>query len=362
MSIQNFNTNELLKLQLLCYDNPKRAHIIITTFDSYAHFEKNTKQFITTTIKQPQHQKNFQNRLATLQEKYNTITNQKIPFISINNNHYPNLLREINYHPLILFFTGNIKLANTPQIAIVGSRKCSEYAKKTIQTLIPPLLPHFSITSGLAEGVDTLAHQEAINHNNPTIAVVGNGLDIIYPAKNANLYQKIKQNGLVLSEFPPGTPGVAHHFPQRNRIVSGLSKGIVVIEAQEKSGALITANHALEQNRDVFAVPGSITSETSQGCHKLIQDGAKLVQNSNDILNEFHIQTFQKPLKTNTPLPSDLSEHESNLIKQLTKTPQPFDQLVEITKLPVQTLLQTLTLLEIKGLITQHSGQQFSRI
>ena len=134
------------------------------------------------------------------------------------------------------------------------------------------------------------------------------------------------------------------------------------MKLKKKSGALITAHHALEQNRDVFAVPGDITSQTSQGCHKLIQEGAKLVQNSNDILNEFHIKTFQKPPQSATPLPSNLSKNESDLIKQLTKTPQPFDQLVEVTQLPVQTLLQTLTLLEIKGLITQHSGQQFSRI
>ncbi len=362
MSIQNFNTNELLKLQLLCYDNPKRAHIIMDTFDSYTHFEKNTEKFITTTIKQQQHQKNFQNRLATLQNKFNIIINKNIPFITINDHHYPKLLHEINFYPLVLFFAGTITLANTPQIAIVGSRKCSEYAKKTVQSLLPPLLPHFTITSGLAEGVDTLAHQEALNHKSPTIAVIGNGIDIIYPAKNAHLYNKIKQNSLILSEFPPGTPGLAHHFPQRNRIVSGLSKGTIVIEAQKKSGALITAHHALEQNRDVFAVPGDITSESSQGCHKLIQEGAKLIQNSNDILNEFHIKTFQNPPQSTSPLPSDLSKNESILIKQLTKTPLPFDQLIEITQLPVQTLLQTLTLLEIKGLITQHSGQQFSRI
>jgi DNA processing protein len=359
----NFNPTALLKVHLLCYDNPKRAHSIVSTFESYDQFESMINDFITTTITQKRHQDLFRNRFNALHRQTRSLLEKKTSFITVQDPLYPLTLREIAYFPLVLFFSGSLSLASTPQIAVVGSRKNSDYGAQAINTLLPPLLPHFSITSGLADGIDTLAHQCALDRHAATIAVVGNGLDVIYPAKNANLYKKISKSGLILSEFPPGTPGLAHHFPQRNRIVSGLSKATLVIEASKKSGALITAHHALEQNRDVFAVPGPIGSQTSIGCHRLIQEGAKLVHSSNDILEEFQIKPSSKP---SPPLdsapPSSLSSHESAVITLLSATPHSFDYLVTTTQLPVQTVLQTLTLLEIKGLIVQHAGQQFSRI
>ena len=361
-----FNTNDLLRVHLLCYDNPRRAHQIISSFESYAHFQSQFDQFILT-IKQEAHRKLFRDRFNAVSQQASLLLDKKISFISFQESNYPSALHEISYFPLILFFSGSIALASTPQIAVVGSRKCSAYGKEAIHRLLPDLLPHFSITSGLAAGIDTIAHRHALDHHSPTIAVIGNGLDVVYPSENAGLYKKIADTGLILSEFPPGTPGRAYHFPQRNRIVSGLSKATLVIEATEKSGALITANLALEQNRDVFTVPGSILSETSRGCHRLIQEGAKLVQNSSDILEEFQIKSFKKPIpsiqKDFTAQPElPLSKDESAIISLLTPTPQPFDQLATTTNLPVQTLLQTLTLLEIKGLVAQHAGQQFSRV
>ena len=365
LTTTQFDTNDLLRVQLLCYDNPRRAHQIISSFESYAHFQSQFDQFILT-IKQESHRKLFRNRFNVVSQQASLLLDKKTTFISFQDPNYPSALREISYFPLILFFSGSIRLASTPQIAVVGSRKCSDYGKEIIQHLLPDLLPHFSITSGLASGIDTIAHRHALDHHSPTIAVIGNGLDVVYPSENAGLYKKIADTGLILSEFPPGTPGRAYHFPQRNRIVSGLSKATLVIEATEKSGALITANHALEQNRDVFAVPGKISTKTSKGCHRLIQDGAKLVQNSRDILEEFQIKSFKKPLqsiqKDFTAQPEiSLSKNESTIISVLTPTPQPFDQLATMTKFPVQTLLQTLTLLEVKGLIAQHAGQRFSR-
>lgn len=214
----------------------------------------------------------------------------KVEEISIENELYPNQLRNIYDAPLKLYTLGNIEILKQKGIAIVGARKATEYGKKVAMQFSKELSENgINIISGLALGIDTYAHLGNIVANSigKTIAVLGSGLDNIYPKQNIELAKKIiHAGGCIVSEYPFGTKPEKKNFPQRNRIISGLSRGILVVEASKKSGALITADFALEQGREVFSVPGDITSSMSEGCNMLIKDGAKMVLNSEDILNE----------------------------------------------------------------------------
>ena len=220
------------------------------------------------------------------------INKEKISLITIEDKNYPKLLKEIYAPPPLLYIKGTIEPKDDFSIGIVGTRKLSSYGRE-----ITPLITFdlaqagLTIVSGLAKGIDTLAHQATIKAKKRTIAVLGSGLDkkSIYPAINKRLAEEISQNGAVISEYPINTEPLIQHFPQRNRIISGLSLGILVIEAPEKSGALITAKDALEQNRDVFAIPGHILSNNSLGTNNLIKLGAKLVSHANDILEELNL-------------------------------------------------------------------------
>lgn len=220
------------------------------------------------------------------------INKEKIDLITIQDKDYPKLLKEIYAPPPLLYVKGNIEPKDDFSIGIVGTRELSSYGRE-ITPLITTDLSQAGLTivSGLAKGIDTLAHKAALKIGNRTIAVLGSGLDkkSIYPFSNKYLAEEISENGALLSEFPIKTQPLAQHFPQRNRIVAGLSLGILVIEAPERSGALITAKDALEQNRDVFAIPGHILSNNSLGPNNLIKLGAKLVNNANDIIEELNL-------------------------------------------------------------------------
>ncbi|MBC2191677.1 DNA-protecting protein DprA [Listeria sp. FSL L7-0229] len=206
----------------------------------------------------------------------------------ILDDHYPELLREIYEAPPILFCKGNIDLLQKQAIAIVGTRQMSEYGRKACRQIASELSEHqLVIVSGMAVGIDTTAHKAALQKSGATIAVLGSGVNNIYPLKNQLLANDIAQDGLLLSEYLPDEEARRWHFPERNRIISGLSMGTVIIEAAERSGSLITADMALEQNRQVFAVPGNIFIDTWKGTNYLIQEGAKLVMNANNIIEEF---------------------------------------------------------------------------
>ena len=208
----------------------------------------------------------------------------KVKVITILDGGYPQRLKEIYLPPIVLFYRGNLSLINRRAVAIVGSRDHSKYAKNCIHELIPVLVnDDIVVISGLARGVDTLAHEETLKANGETIAVIGSGLDVVYPPENSKLYDVIAKKGLILSEYPLQSRPLKFHFPYRNRIIAGLSHGVCVIEAKEKSGSLITANLALSENREVFAVPGSIFSIHSKGTNSLIEAGACLVSNGDTI-------------------------------------------------------------------------------
>ncbi|MBS7576513.1 MULTISPECIES: DNA-processing protein DprA [unclassified Enterococcus] len=207
--------------------------------------------------------------------------------LTIFDSAYPDWLKEISNPPIVLFYQGNIKLLATQMIAIVGARTASITGKRSVEKLVEPMVK-LTIVSGLARGIDTAAHLSAIKFNHSTIGVIGSGLDIFYPAENKKLQKYLAEKHLLLSEYINGTPPLRHHFPARNRIIAGLVRGVIVIEAKARSGSLITCQCALEFGREVFAVPGDIISGQSSGCHQLIQLGAKCTENIQDVLDEFY--------------------------------------------------------------------------
>lgn len=235
--------------------------------------------------------------IATDWHKVNYLTEkcikQSIHIIYYTHRFYPSQLKQIHSAPMILFCLGDVELLNTPQLAVVGSRNATQGGLQTAKDITTQLWSYqITVTSGLALGIDSAAHQGALAANGKTIAVLGTGVDVIYPKRNFKLYQQIKEQGLLISEFLPGTAALSKNFPKRNRIISGLSLGCIVVEAEIKSGSLVSAKYALEQNREVFAVPGSIFNPLSSGCHALIKQGAKLIENIDDILQELSI--FEK--------------------------------------------------------------------
>ncbi len=214
---------------------------------------------------------------------------EAIHFLMYEDALYPKRLKEIYLPPVVLFYKGRLELFNRLSIGIVGARDHTEYSKEALEYLLPDILERkVSIISGLARGVDSLAHQLTLELNGETIAVIGNGINICYPKENQSLYDAIGKKGLILSEYPLDSPPLKFHFPYRNRIIAGLSHGLCVIEAKLHSGSLITANVALSENRQVFALPGNITSEYSKGTNELITAGAFPIRNANDILESLH--------------------------------------------------------------------------
>jgi DNA processing protein len=280
---------------------------------------------------------------------------KEIREISITNKNYPKLLKKIKEPPKILYYLGEIKAVENC-FAIVGTRRCTDYGKEIAYRIACDLAEaNLTIVSGFAPGIDTAAHKAAIEKGKRTIAVLGTGLDekSIYPKSNLKLIDKILEcGGCLISEFPPGTPGAKYTFPQRNRIISGLSLGVLVVEARMQSGALITANYAKEQGRKIFAIPGSIFSQTSKGCHSLIKNGAKLVENAEDILEELGIRKLEverREIKGKTP--------EENLILEVLKEGAlDIEKIIEKTKLSPSKVASIISILEIEGKIKNLGG------
>lgn len=272
---------------------------------------------------------------------------------------YPFLLKEIAAVPPELYVKGEIP--TLPCLAVVGSRQASPYGLRIAERLARELSETgFCIVSGLARGIDTAAHQGALAGKGKTVAVLGSGLQEIYPPENRTLADAIvEKGGAVISEFSLNAPPLPENFPRRNRIISGLSLGVLVVEADEKSGALITANFALEQGREVFACPGPMDSALSRGCHRLIQQGAKLVSGVEDIFEELKIPLAHR-LSQEPTLP-DLDPREASVYHHLSDEPLSVDLVAQRSQLPVQEALSTLLQLEMKQLIRAYPGKRFVR-
>lgn len=213
----------------------------------------------------------------------------RYPSLSILDKGYPIELKQIYNPPVLLFYQGDMELLNRPKLGIVGARSASKAGTSSVQKIIKELQNRFVIVSGLARGIDTAAHIAALKNGGKTIAIIGSGLDVHYPKENKELQDYIARHHLLLSEYEPNAQPLKYHFPERNRIIAGLSQGIIVAEAKMRSGSLITCEYALDEGRDVFAIPGSITDGKSAGCHFLIQEGAKCITSGIDVLSEYQI-------------------------------------------------------------------------
>ncbi|MCG2788409.1 MAG: DNA-processing protein DprA [Actinomycetia bacterium] len=301
-----------------------------------------------------------------------------INVLNISGKFYPKLLKEIFYPPPVLFYKGNQILKSDYLLAIVGTRKCSAYGKDVARYISRQLSKiGITIVSGMASGIDYWAQKAALEEKGSSIGILGCGIDIIYPPENKDLYIQLMNNGSLLTEFFPGTPPLKSNFPARNRIISGMSMGVVVIEAGIKSGALITGEFALNQNREVFAIPGSIFNSESQGCHKLIKNGAKLVENIDDILeeisqyykndiscdfqNEGLADNFKQKEKIDI-LVKTLNEKQKIVFDCLGCLPKSIEKIVFETKFKVKDLLQIISELEIKELIKEKKYNAFTRL
>ncbi|MGR8940141.1 MAG: DNA-processing protein DprA [Gammaproteobacteria bacterium] len=276
---------------------------------------------------------------------------------------FPALLKQIADPPPVLFVRGNVAVLSRPQIAIVGSRNPSSLGRQTAFQFAKALSAHgLVITSGLALGIDAASHEGALHGQGLTLAVSGTGPDRIYPATNKPLATRIIDKGAILTELPPGTPAKAHHFPRRNRIISGLCQGLLVVEAARESGSLITARLALEQNREVFAIPGSIHNPLARGCNALIREGAKLVETVGDILEELNINYQQDANYHPDPEQSKLDLEQQTILNLVMYDPTSIDDLVEKTGKSVEMIASTLLILELQGYISAVAGGCYTRI
>jgi DNA processing protein len=271
---------------------------------------------------------------------------------------YPERLREIYQSPFILYLKGDLTPEDTWAVAVVGTRRFSPYGRQVAENIAHTLSRNgITIISGLARGVDGIAHQSALDAGGRTIAVLGSGLDVIYPPEHRSLAERIYRQGALISDYPPGTPPDGSNFPPRNRIISGLSKAIVVIEAGEKSGALITATYAAEQGRDVFAVPGRITSSKSKGSNLLIKQGAHPLLNPEDVLDMLNMTLAAEHNTIRKTLPGD--PKEATLYQVIGDDPLHVDEISSQVKMPIEEVTATLALMELKGMVRKTFGMKY---
>lgn len=287
------------------------------------------------------------------------------PIIQIKNGgrSYPKLLAQIADPPKSIYCRGNLKLFNSLCFGVVGTRKFSAYGKEAAEKLVSRLAKYFTIVSGLALGIDGIAHQATLNAGGKTVAVLGSGVDdkSIYPQTNLRLAKDIlKNNGLIISEYPPEEAGYKSNFPERNRIISGLSKGVLIVEADIRSGSLITARLALEQNRDVFSVPGNIFSPRSEGTNYLIRKGAKLVSRIEDILEEYeHLKLSSAEILNK--IISTKNKTEKMIIDILGRTgPQSTDAIITKTKIKASEIIAALSMMEIREILDKMADGKYS--
>ncbi|MFA6098114.1 MAG: DNA-processing protein DprA [Patescibacteria group bacterium] len=292
--------------------------------------------------------------------EWEDLTKKGIRVITIHHQEYPALLKEIHSAPALLYVKGKLPENFNLSLAVVGTRKTTAYGRQ----IAPEITGEISragliIISGLALGIDALAHQAALDAGQKTVAVLGCGLDRIYPVTNRSLGEEIvKNDGALISEYPPGTEPLKQHFPARNRIISGLAKGVLVIEGGEDSGSLITARFALDQNREIFAVPGNISSQTASGPNNLIKMGAHVVTSARDILDVFDLRLAQLYEENKKVIGS--TEEEKILLQFLSHEPLHIDELIKRSKLKTSIANSAITMMEMKGMIRHQGGAYYT--
>ena len=293
-----------------------------------------------------------------LDELVEQIHQQGIRILTWADPDYPDRLREISQSPFVLYLKGDFSPEDSWAVAVVGTRRFSSYGSQVTEDIAHTLAQNgITIISGLARGVDGIAHQSALDAGGRTLAVLGSGLDVIYPPEHRSLAGKICHNGALISDYPPGTPPDGSNFPPRNRIISGLSKAVLVIEAGEKSGALITATYAAEQGREVFAVPGNITSSLSKGSNLLIKQGAHPLLCPQDVLDLLNMTLVAEHRSIRKTLPGD--PKEAVLYKVVGDDPLHVDEISSLVKLPIEEVIATLALMELKGMVRKTFGMKY---
>ncbi len=275
---------------------------------------------------------------------------------------YPPRLKEIFDLPPVIYVKGEIIPEDERSVAVVGTRKPSAYGREAAYRICADLAQSgVAIVSGLARGIDAVAHQAALEGGFRTLAVLGSGIDVIYPREHRRLAEQVAENGAIVSEHPLGIRPDAQNFPRRNRIMSGMTLGTVVVEAPEASGALLTANHALEQDREVFAVPGNIFAPTSRGTNRLIRDSAaKLVVDHQDILEELNLSVVGQQIEMTALFPQD--ENESQVLRHVSYEPIHIDEIIRSSTLPISTVSSALAMMELKGIVRQTGGMNYIRL
>ncbi len=293
-----------------------------------------------------------------LEEVWKGIQSRNIQVITWEDENYPHRLKEIDQPPPVLYAVGELKAEDEWAVAVVGTRRITPYGRQVAEEIAGCLARNgVTVVSGLARGVDAVAHQAALSAGGRTLAVLGSGVDRIYPPEHLALGNSICARGALLSDYAPGTAPDAGNFPPRNRIISGLSMATVVIEAGEESGALITARFAAEQGREVFAVPGNILAPQSQGANRLIQQGARPLLNARDILEVLDLTRVTEHRAARAVLPAD--ENEAHLLQALSSEPRHVDEICVQTGMPIENVTATLALMELKGMVRQVGGMNY---
>jgi DNA processing protein len=305
-------------------------------------------------------------RLVAVREKvdlsliWDQIHSKGIQVLTWLDEAYPQRLKEIEQPPPVLYLRGELSLEDTWAVAIVGTRRVSPYGRQVTEEIASYLAANgVTIVSGLARGVDAIAHSAALKAGGRTLAVLGSGVDKIYPPENRAMAEQMIEHGAVLSDYVPGTPPESSNFPPRNRIISGLSMAVVVVEAGETSGALITAEFAAEQGREVFAVPGNILAPQSKGTNKLIQRGAHPLLSANDIMEALNLTRVGQHKAARKALPAD--DVEAKLLEAIGEEPLHVDEIRNLTGLPVEKVSATLVMMELKGMVRQVGNMHYVR-
>lgn len=321
--------------------------------------ESQLKQVVSA--KTAQHIKSFAND-ALLETTRQWLSAAQNHLVTIADDQYPQQLLEVSDPPAILYAKGNLSVLKQPCLGIVGGRNATKQGEQNAESFAEALsLAGYCIVSGMALGIDGAAHRGALTGSGKTIAVIGTGLDIVYPAKHRTLAHQIADSGLILSEFPLGTPSMPGNFPKRNRIISGLSQGCLVVEANTNSGSLITAKLAAEQGREVFAIPGSIHAPMAKGCHQLIKQGAKLVENTQDILEE--LPEVPQVSETSRDEPTSESDVTDNaLLQYIDFAPTSLDQMMQLSGLNTQEVTASLMLLVLDNQVEELPGGLYQRL
>lgn len=357
----DMNTREIFLYLNYLYINNKTILDIYenTYFEGFFDEDKTRYKFLTDKLFEKIFSpKNFE----AFKSYYDRVQRMGLDYATIVDDVYPDNLRYIDDRPAVLYYKGNLdSLADRQSIAFVGARKCTDYGKWACKSLSQKIASAgITTVSGLAYGIDAICHKSTLEVGGRTIGVIGCGMDIIYPKANMYLYEKMSKEGLILSEFPIGTEPMAYNFPRRNRIISGISLATVVIEAKEKSGTMITTRCALDQGKEVFAVPGNINSIYSRGTNKLIQEGAKLIMTAEDIIEEIDYLFDKKPMKRSIDY-SKLDKDEGLVVRYIENNPNTSaDILAQELNLDIDVINYLLTSLELRDIIENIGNNDFA--